>query len=125
MKPNTASAFLTIAAFSSSALAAMTLNIARNPAAQPLPKISRRHLSRRSSTITETLVNNVTGGFYMAAVSVGTPAQQIDLAIDTGSSDVWLLDVTADLCTNTAEQAYYDSGCQTTCKLPLPSQSTN
>ncbi|RDW77435.1 hypothetical protein BP6252_05488 [Coleophoma cylindrospora] len=87
----------------------VTMNIERNPASSG---VSRRHPSKRDA-ITESLVNNITGGSYMASVSVGTPAQKLYLAIDTGSSDVWLLSKTADLCTSAADQAYYGS-CETT-----------
>jgi len=78
-------------------------------------KLRNRDLSPRSS-ITEALFNNITGGDYLATVSVGTPPQVISLAIDTGSSDVWLLAKTADLCTDPTYQAYYHDGCSETCK---------
>jgi len=52
----------------------------------------------------------------MATVKVGTPGQNIVLAIDTGSSDTWVLDVTADLCTDPQYQAEEMTGCQTPCK---------
>lgn len=109
---------LSIAALSCSAAAGVvTLNIERNPASSG---ISRRHPSKRD-TITESLTNNITAGSYMASVSVGTPAQKMYMAIDTGSSDVWLLSKSSDLCTSAEEQAYYGS-CETTCtSLPCSS----
>ena len=117
MKLTTASTLLTVAALATPALGAMTLSIAGNAA---VPQhIGRRYLSSRS-TITESIGNNITGGSYIANVSVGTPPQNVQLVIDTGSSDVWLLDVSADLCTNTTDQAEEDSGCQTPCKLSIP-----
>jgi hypothetical protein len=114
MRSAAASAILSIAAFSSGSLAAYTMNIARFPGPT---KLSRRNLSPRA-TIAEALANNVTGGSYMAPVSVGTPGQQQSLAIDTGSSDVWVLDVDADLCTNLELQLQDGGGCSTTCKCP-------
>ena len=117
MKPTAGSTLLSFAALISSTLSAVTLSIARNPNAQQ--QISRRYLSGRSA-ITESLGNNVTGGSYIANVTVGTPPQQIQLILDTGSSDVFALDNTADLCTNVTEQAELGSGCQTPCKLSNP-----
>ena len=55
----------------------------------------------------------------MATVSVGTPGQQQSLAIDTGSSDVWVLDVSADACTDAAIQQQEEDGCDSTCKYPV------
>ncbi|KAE9372441.1 acid protease [Stipitochalara longipes BDJ] len=63
------------------------------------PKLRRRNLSPRA-TITESLANNETGGDYIATAKVGTPAQTVTFLIDTGSSDVWMLSSTADLCTD-------------------------
>ncbi|KIM92830.1 hypothetical protein OIDMADRAFT_98547, partial [Oidiodendron maius Zn] len=48
--------------------------------------------------ISESLFNNQSSGAYLAQVSVGTPPQQISLQIDTGSTDVWMLSVSTDLC---------------------------
>jgi hypothetical protein len=115
MKAPATSAILSVAALSSCAFAAVSINIAKNPEAKP--KTRRRHLLPRAA-ITETLNNNATGGDYIAQVSVGTPPQQQTLLIDTGSSDVWMLASTADLCTDPALQAYYETGgCSSTCKF--------
>lgn len=59
----------------------------------------------------------------MATVSVGTPGQQQTLAIDTGSSDVWVLDVSADACTDPTIQEQAEDGCDSTCKSPTSSVS--
>ncbi|KAI1759104.1 aspartic peptidase domain-containing protein [Hypoxylon sp. FL1150] len=64
-------------------------------------------LHKRAGTYSQELNNNLTGGGYYAQVSVGTPAQTVDLIVDTGSSDVWVLDSDADLCQSRAKQAYY------------------
>lgn len=92
-------------------MAAFTMNIARTPAGTA--KLSRRNLSPRAS-IAESLANNITGGSYMATVKVGTPGQTQTLAIDTGSSDVWVLDVSTDACTDPSIQEQYQDGCATT-----------
>ncbi|PMD39254.1 acid protease [Hyaloscypha variabilis F] len=73
------------------------------------PKFRRRNLLPRG-TITETLANNETGGDYIATAQVGTPAQTVTFLIDTGSSDVWMLSSTADLCTNTSLQIQDQTG---------------
>lgn len=60
--------------------------------------MNARGLGKRSGTITESLVNNVTAGSYIATVHVGTPPQTMSLVLDTGSSDVWVVSSTADVC---------------------------
>jgi hypothetical protein len=49
-------------------------------------------------------------------VNVGTPGQKQTLAIDTGSSDVWLLSSTADLCSDPTVSLFTGEGCGSTCK---------
>ena len=112
MKAPSASAVLSVAALSSTAHAAFSMNIARDPAS----KLKTRNLKKRAS-LTESLVNNVTGGDYVAKVSVGTPPQQVNLAIDTGSSDVWVISSSADLCTSASLQQQYTDGCTSVCKF--------
>jgi hypothetical protein len=108
------SALVAIGALTSCTNAVFTMSIMRNPETTMLKK---RGLEVRS-TITETLDNNSTGGDYIAKVSVGTPPQEVTLAIDTGSSDVWMMAVDADLCTSAVLQAKYQrGGCASTCEL--------
>jgi hypothetical protein len=115
MKAPTASAILSVVALGSCAFAAVTIPIAKNPEAKPKVKRGRNLLPR--SAITESLQNNATGGDYIAQVTVGTPGQTQTLLLDTGSSDVWMLASTADLCTDPAVQSYYQTGgCSSTCK---------
>jgi hypothetical protein len=71
---------------------------------KPLPADGLRFRKRAYS---ETLANNVSEGSYVATVSVGTPAQTIQVAIDTGSSDVWFNSVSANLCTSQRLQEEY------------------
>jgi len=118
MKGSTTPAIFAVAALSSCAYAAVSLSIAKNPEA--IPKIRRRQLFSRAA-ITESLSNNFTGGEYTAQVSVGTPAQIQMLRIDTGSSDVWMLAVSTDLCLDTEEQDYLGTGgCTSTCESLHP-----
>jgi hypothetical protein len=92
------------------------------PLAFSKPKASA--LRRRAGTYSSTLANNVSEGTYIATVQVGTPPQEVQIAIDTGSSDVWLLDTTTDLCTNEHLQEEFgpcltpfDSSKSSTCKV--------
>ncbi|RYP09474.1 hypothetical protein DL765_008424 [Monosporascus sp. GIB2] len=68
-------------------------------------------LHKRADPILQELHNNLTGGGYYAEVSVGTPPQTVHLIIDTGSSDVWVLDSNADLCTSRRLQEENGGGC--------------
>ncbi|KAI0018084.1 aspartic peptidase domain-containing protein [Xylariomycetidae sp. FL0641] len=64
-------------------------------------------VQRRTTTYSQIINNNLTGGGYYAEVSVGTPPQTVNLILDTGSSDLWVLDSHADLCSSQKLQAYY------------------
>ncbi|KAI1433251.1 aspartic peptidase domain-containing protein [Xylaria sp. CBS 124048] len=64
---------------------------------------------RRSSTFSQQINNNLTGGGYFAEVALGTPPQNVTLILDTGSSDVWVLDSKADLCHSMALESKYGS----------------
>lgn len=79
--------------------------------------VSRRNprLSKRAS-FTESLVNNITGGGYYASVSVGTPGQDINMVLDTGSSDAFIVASGADLCESPRLQLIYQTTCGQTCE---------
>ena len=51
---------------------------------------SSPRLSRRDKTAQADLVNDQSEGFYALNVSVGTPAQEMEVLLDTGSSDFWV-----------------------------------
>lgn len=106
MKTASISTITAIAGITSCVSATVTMSIGK---ARGIPNLRKRTLSPRA-TITESLANNFTGGDYIAQVSVGTPSQTLTLAIDTGSSDVWMLSSTADLCTDPELQDYYGTG---------------
>lgn len=76
--------------------------------------LSKRHILPRQNVYLE-LLNNVTGGSYAAQISVGTPPQKQNLAIDTGSSDVWFMESTALRCTDPYMIAYF-GGCPSVCE---------
>lgn len=94
-------------------------NVLRIPVARNSPgTVTRRHrrLSRRA-TFTESLANNITGGGYYASVSVGTPGQDIDMILDTGSSDAFIVAAGADLCESPRLQLIYQTSCGQTCEF--------
>jgi len=101
--------------------ATASANVVRIPVARNSPgtTVSRRHhprLTKRAS-FTESLVNNITGGGYYASVSVGTPGQDIDMILDTGSSDAFIVAAGADLCESPRLQLLYQTECGQTCEL--------
>ncbi|KAK2056030.1 eukaryotic aspartyl protease, partial [Colletotrichum caudatum] len=77
-----------------------------------LVQVTRR--SDGGGTLNLAALNNITGGGYYATVQVGTPGQKSTLHIDTGSSDTWILDKQADLCTSRSLQRQYGTGCSDT-----------
>lgn len=105
-----------LAMASTAAADVVRIPVARNTAA--VGAISRRHpaLSKRA-TVTESLINNITAGGYYATVSVGTPPQDVQLVLDTGSSDAWVVASDASLCTEKKLQVYYGETCGATCEL--------
>lgn len=119
MKPSGPTSLLALAAATSAA------DVLRIPIARISPgAVTRRdphpRLSKRAS-FTESLANNITGGGYYASVTVGTPGQTLDLVLDTGSSDAFLIKKDANLCESQILQTYY----QTTCGPTFdPSQSS-
>ncbi|KAK1513547.1 eukaryotic aspartyl protease [Colletotrichum costaricense] len=68
----------------------------------------------RRDTLTLAALNNITGGGYYSEVEIGTPGQKALLHVDTGSSDTWIVDKQADLCTSTKLQRQYETGCTET-----------
>lgn len=116
MKFSTSSAVL-VALASTTLAEVATIPVARNPAGSVRRRSPR--LTKRA-TLTESLINNITQGGYYATVSVGTPAQDVTLVLDTGSSDAWVVSAAADLCTEEILQIYYQETCDATCENPLP-----
>lgn len=53
-------------------------------------------LQRRNQTVPLSLDNDVDK--YMAAITVGTPGQELWVQLDTGSSDLWVPSVRSDMC---------------------------
>jgi Eukaryotic aspartyl protease len=61
------------------------------------PDLTR--LRKRASTYTQLITNQEARGGYFASCRLGTPAQDIVLQLDTGSSDIWVPDSRARVCT--------------------------
>ena len=73
----------------------VSLDITRSYELNILKRDSLRR--RQSQTVTESLANY--GTLYFANVSIGTPAQDLALHIDTGSSDLWTNVKNSKVCT--------------------------
>jgi hypothetical protein len=80
--------------------AANTLNTVRIPA-------YRRTLSvNTSATLLHPINYNdrwATFGFYFIEMGIGTPPQPVQLALDTGSSDMWVPFTNAPACLNLSD----------------------
>ncbi|KAJ8127100.1 hypothetical protein O1611_g6536 [Lasiodiplodia mahajangana] len=59
---------------------------------------SAQVVQRADGTVVEVISNEKMRGGYFASCSVGTPAQQLTLQLDTGSSDIWVPASTASVC---------------------------
>lgn len=55
-------------------------------------------LQKRANTYEEVITNERMRGGYFATCAIGTPYQNLTLQLDTGSSDIWVPDVTAEAC---------------------------
>jgi len=85
----------------------LTLPIARKRDASGATLPSR---SLRKRQISELLLNDISG--YQANVSIGTPPQPFSLAIDTGSSDIIIVDISAaNQCPSSEDQPGFPGGC--------------
>ncbi|KAK5663785.1 hypothetical protein OQA88_4217 [Cercophora sp. LCS_1] len=66
---------------------------------RPLP-VDWRRLRRRNGTFEEVVTNEDHKGGYFATCQLGTPAQELTLQLDTGSSDIWVPDSNAAVCSD-------------------------
>lgn len=78
----------------------------------------RARLRKRENVVSETLDNELT--LYYANLTLGTPAQHLQLSIDTGSSDLWVNSAQSSLCAsaqNECEGGTYSRSSSSTSKL--------
>ncbi|KAI1502493.1 mitochondrial elongation factor g 1-like protein [Biscogniauxia marginata] len=71
------------------------------------PKLSRR----ADGTVEEVITNEKNRGGYFASCSVGTPAQNLTLQLDTGSSDIWVPSSSANVCASESIDSSGTQGC--------------
>lgn len=94
---------------SSSLAGVVPIPIWKNPAS---PHLARRDIHSRA-TVLQVLDNSHLRGSYYANITVGTPPQPISVIVDTGSSDLWVLAKTANVCLDPSiiQQLPGDVGC--------------
>ncbi|KAJ5358926.1 uncharacterized protein N7496_011339 [Penicillium cataractarum] len=84
---------LSLAAVALPCANAITLHKRDDPAVFGLP-IARSErsqaLQKRDSKVASTALYNVQNMYYMVNITVGTPAQNVSLSLDIGSSDIWV-----------------------------------
>ncbi|KAJ5951249.1 Peptidase A1 [Penicillium vulpinum] len=100
---------------------AITLHKRDEPAifGLPIAQGERSHaLVKRDSKVASTALYNVLNFYYMVNITIGTPAQNLSLSLDTGSSDIWVNVPTSTYC------AADDDPCSSTGLFNIKDSST-
>lgn len=79
------------------AVVAMEFNVKRSVPAGVTP--SRGRIQRRDGGMTEVELRNEQRLVYLSEIQIGTPGQTLEIVLDTGSSDLWVMDTENPYCT--------------------------
>lgn len=67
---------------------------------------------QRRDPITASLTNILTPGEYAINASIGTPPQIVELQVDTGSSDIWVISPTSYNSNNCTQNGCFGGACK-------------
>lgn len=113
----TAATAINLAAPRSPTPKVVSFDIAKRNIPDPLAQ-DRARFRKRANVVDATLDNELT--LYYANISLGTPAQNIQVSLDTGSSDLWVNSASSQLCSSqqgACQGGTYDMSSSSTSKV--------